>query len=105
MVGGGEGDLCVIGPQPSGRLRKRVISERVTVWGWEVAKSGGKGILCVGRWPIVGGSGSYKGVSLYAILIAVNFSGKVQQENIIRVLVNDDRDSERERKEIYESIL
>ena len=48
------------------------------------------------------GAGCYKGVSLYAILIAVNFSGKVQQQNIIRVLVNM---RGAEKKETYESVL
>lgn len=37
---------------------------------------------------MVGGTGSNEGVSLYAILIAVKFIRKVQQKNIIRVLVN-----------------
>lgn len=57
---------------------------------------------------MVRGTGSKKGVSLNAILIAVNFGGKVQQENIIWVLVNMWRYSggEREReKKIYESRL
>lgn len=42
----------------------------------------------MGRRPELGGTGAYKGISFYAILVAVNFSRKVQQKNIIRVLVN-----------------
>ena len=70
MVTGGEGRVSVIWHKASGWFREGVVPERVAVGSWEVAKIGGKII------------------SLYAILIAVNFSRKVQQENVIRVLVN-----------------
>lgn len=47
-------------------------------------------------------TGAYKGISLYAILVAVNFSRKVQQKNVIRVLVNMRQWGE---KKIHESFL
>ena len=51
---------------------------------------------------MVRGTGRYKGVSLYAILIAVNFSREVQQENIIRVLVNMRGTVGEKKKEMYD---
>lgn len=55
----------------------------------------------------LGETGSYDGVfSFYAILIAVNLGGKIQQEKVIRVLVNvRGTAGERETKKINESVL
>lgn len=103
VISASQGDLCIMGGRlGEGQLGEGVISERVTVWSWKEAKRGGKGILCLRRRPRARGTGSDKRVSLYTILIAVNFSGQVQQQNIIRFLVSMRRmGGERERKERF----